>query len=378
MSEQIADSYEVSPQQEQLWLAEPEGPSGRVQALIALNGPVDADAPRAALRAIVARHETLRTTFVRRPGIRVPLQAVADELDPAWATVDLGDLAEPEQTARLESLLAQERSEPLDFAAGPLVRAVLVRIGDDAHRLILTFSSLIIDAVSSALVAKELAVALGATEAPVEDPLQYADFAAWQRELQDSEDDEARAAADFWAGVAGLASPTLPFVGASSSPFVVEAVEVELDPALAAGLRSQAERYGSSGPALVHAAWQVLLARDSGSEEVVTAFLPGQRRHADLDGAVGAFTRAVPVRTQLAPTLTFAELLSEVSHARDAALAWQDYAPVDGGGEITVGFVGSEGYSDFATRFPFGASVNGAWGFGTALILRLTGTARRQ
>jgi amino acid adenylation domain-containing protein len=356
MSEQIADSYEVSPQQEQLWLAEPEGPSGRVQALIALTGPVSNEAPRAALRAIVARHETLRTTFVRRPGIRVPLQSVADELDPVWATVDLGDLTEPEQTAKLESLLVQERSEPLDFAAGPLVRAVLVRLGDDAHRLVLTLSSLIVDAVSSALVSRELAVALGASETLVEDPLQYADYAAWQRELQDSEDDEARAAADFWSGAAGLASPRLPFADLSASPSPADAVDVELDPALAASLRSQAERYGSSGPALVHAAWQVLLGRDSGSDEVVTAFLPGQRRHADLDGAVGAFTRAVPIRTQLTPALTVAELLSEVSHARDAALAWQDYAPVDGGGAITVGFVGSEGYRGQAG--PLGVSLD--------------------
>src|SRR5664279_5238174 len=111
MSEQIADSYEVSPQQEQLWLAEPDGPTGRVQALIALTGPLDADALRSALRASAARHETLRTTFVRRPGIRVPLQAVADELDPVWTAVDLGDLAGSEQGDRLEQLLAQERSE---------------------------------------------------------------------------------------------------------------------------------------------------------------------------------------------------------------------------------------------------------------------------
>jgi amino acid adenylation domain-containing protein len=344
MSEQIADSYEVSPQQEQLWIAEPEGPSGRVQALIALTGPLDVDALRAAVRATVARHETLRTTFVRRPGIRVPLQSVADELDPAWATVDLGDVAGSEQGDRLEHLLAQERSEPLELESGPLVRAVLVTLGPDAHRLILSFSSLVIDASSAALVTRELAHALGGTEPLVEDPLQYADFAAWQRELQDSQEDEARAAAEFWTGVSGLASPSLPFTSTSASPFVAAGVAVELDDSLVAGLRSQAGRYGSSAPAVVHAAWQVLLARDSGSDEVVTAFLPATRRHADLDGAVGAFTRAVPIRTGAGGALTFAELLSDVSHARDGALAWQDYAPVDGAGEITVAFVAADGY----------------------------------
>src|SRR5450755_2897873 len=345
MSEQIADSYEVSPPQEQLWLAQPEGPSGRVQALIALSGPVDVDALRAALSATIDRHETLRTTFIRRPGIRVPLQAVAPGLTPAWTAVELGDLPAPGRTARLEQLLAQERSEPLDFATGPLVRALLVSLGAAGHRLILTFSSLVIDAASSAIVTKELAIALGAAETVVEDPLQYADFAAWQRELQDSEEDEAHAAAEFWSGVAGLASPSLPFAGPAASPLSAAVAEVELNATLAAQLRSRAERYGSSGSALVHAAWHLLLGRDSGSEDVVTAFLPAERRHADLAGAVGAFTRSVPVRTQIAPDVTFAELLSDVSHARDAALAWQDYAPVDGAGEITIGFVGADGYS---------------------------------
>jgi amino acid adenylation domain-containing protein len=344
MSGQIADSYEVSPQQEQLWLAEPEGPSGRVQALIVLTGPLDADALRAALRASAARHETLRTTFVRRPGIRVPLQAVADALDPAWMTVDLSDLSGSEQDDRLEQLLAQERSEPLDFATGPLMRALLVTLGPDAHRLILTLSSLVIDASSTALVTRGLVHELGGAEPLVDDPLQYADFAAWQRELQASEEDEARAAAEFWSGVAGLASPSIPFTGSSASPFVAAGVDVELDETVVADLRAQAGRYGSSAPAMVHAAWQVLLARDSGSDEVVTAFLPAERRHADLDGAAGAFTRAVPIRTRADGALTFAELLSDVAQARDAALRWQDYAPVDGAGEVTVGFVAADGY----------------------------------
>jgi amino acid adenylation domain-containing protein len=344
MSEQTADSFEVSPQQEQLWLAEPEGPSGRVQALISLIGPLDVAALRAALGSTVARHESLRTTFVRRPGIRVPLQVVGDELDAAWTTRDLTNLGEREQAAGLEELLAQELAEPLDFSGGPLVRATLVALAPDAHALILTFSSLTADASSSALVARELAHHLGGAEQPAEDPLQYADFAAWQRELQDSEDDEAREAADFWAGVAEAASPPLPFASGSTAPFAASSVPVELDQALIGELRAQAGRYGASAPALVHAAWQLLLARDSGAEEVVTAFLPAERRHTDLDGAVGAFTRSVPIRTSAAGRLSFAEVLSDVAHARELALAWQDYAPVDGSGQLTVGFVAADAY----------------------------------
>jgi hypothetical protein len=97
MSEKIGESFQVSPQQERLWLGAPNGPAGRVQAVVSLAGPIDAAALREALAGAIARHEILRTTFVRQPGILVPLQVVSDELEPAWETVDATALPAAEQ-----------------------------------------------------------------------------------------------------------------------------------------------------------------------------------------------------------------------------------------------------------------------------------------
>src|SRR5579871_5567112 len=116
MSESLADTFEVSPLQEQLWLVEPDGPAAALQIVLDLRGPLDAAALERALEETVARHEILRTTFAHRPGIRVPLQAVNTGLRPSWRSLDIaGDSAGDDDGAvRLEELRRGELSEPFD------------------------------------------------------------------------------------------------------------------------------------------------------------------------------------------------------------------------------------------------------------------------
>ena len=327
-------------QQEAFWLAEPEGPSARTQAHVAITGALDATALEGALAKLVARHEILRTTFVRQPGIRVPLQLVNDALAPGWTTVELTGAGPGELSRRLEEIRAQELAAALDFEHGPLVRAVLISDGNDRHSLILTVSGLCADGPSVALIAAELIAACAERPEPLEDPLQYADFAAWQRELAEGGDDEARSAADFWRGWDGARSPELPFARTAAGPFQPQEVIVDVGDDLARALRAQAARYDVSVSALAQAAWHALLGRFSGEESVVVAYLASERRHADLDGAVGVFSRLVPIRSDVRLAGTFAGLLQEVERAREQALVWQDYAPAGGPGtELAIGFV---------------------------------------
>jgi amino acid adenylation domain-containing protein len=196
-------------------------------------------------------------------------------------------------------------------------------------------SSLVADAASLSLLVSEI-VGAGA---PVEDPLQYADFSAWQRDLLESGgEDEAGVAADFWSAVAEATGPAIHTPGGGSRG---EAA-LELDRELVDGLQAQATRYGASSIALVQAAWHALLGRFSGEDEVTVALLSGERRHADLEGAIGAFARPVPVTTRVDASLTFAELLHSVAQARAGALVYQDYAPIDGPAATAVGFISCE------------------------------------
>ncbi|HWJ51104.1 MAG TPA: amino acid adenylation domain-containing protein [Solirubrobacteraceae bacterium] len=338
MSDSSADSFQVSPQQARLWTVEPNGPTARTQAVLAIGGAVDSSAVAEALRLAVQRHEILRTTFARQPGLTLPVQVVHAQLDPRFETAELAGTDAHEQAEQLARVRKTELKAPFDLEQGPLVRATLVSLGEDRSELILTVSALCADATSTALLLSEVAGRLTSAEL-VEDPLQYADFSAWQHELSDSDEDEARAARAFWEELGDVRSPALPFTRLADSAGASEEISIEIDDALARALTDQAARYGATPAALVQAAWHAVLGRFSGEETAVLAFVAGERRHPDLEGAVGAFARPVPIEARVDGTRSFAEVLAEVARARGDALVRQDYAPADGPAAVEVGFV---------------------------------------
>ena len=325
--EETASVFQGSPQQDEQWRSDPQGPPGRVQAVLSVEGALPEGVLQSALRHLGERHEILRTTFVYRPGIRIPLQAVADELDPALEVRYLDTAPDHEALTRL---LAGERAASLDFEHGPLIRALLLSFAGERHLLVLTLSSLCADASSMPVLAAELAYQLGAGRPPVDDPLQYADFAAWQAELAQADDAHALAARDAWSKLSGASSPELPFTGRGSGGHALEEIMVELPT-------------GASS-AIVHAAWYVLLARLSGDQRVVVPYLSPERPHDDLEGAIGAFARTVPLAIEVDGTASFASLLAKIETARRNVAQLQDYAPGAAGSELTIGFCDHDVY----------------------------------
>ncbi|MEA2125123.1 MAG: hypothetical protein QOI80_1905, partial [Solirubrobacteraceae bacterium] len=315
------EAFRPSPHQEHQWTIAPDGPAGCTQVTLAVAGAIDPTA----LDAVVGRHEILRTTFSRRPGIRLPVQVVHDELAPGWSESDLGDVDPAQQPGRVASLAAEERARPFDLDQGPLIRAHLVRLAPERQALVLTASSLCLDAATVPALVAEVAAAAGAGAAPPEEPFQYADYAEWQHELADSEDEGPKAGRDHWADHEGVRSPEvlLPEDEAGA-----HAIDVAYDAGLAAAVTALATRYGTSPETVVHAGWHALLARLSGADEIVTALRDGGPGRDPLDGLIGPSGRAVPLRTAVSPETTFAELLARVDRTRSDALGAEDYAPM--------------------------------------------------
>jgi amino acid adenylation domain-containing protein len=335
-------SFRLSPQQEDLWLAQPDGPAGRTQALIELEGRLGAESLRAAIEALVARHEILRTTFARQTGLRVPLQTVHTELSPAWEAEDLRPLPEAERAQRVLAVAREELIRPLDLERGPLVRAHLCVCGDERHVLVLTCSSLCIDASSLSPLMFRLAGLYADDSGAVEDPLQFADVAEWEHETL-TEGEDLRTAQDFWARFDGAGPPALPFAGAPASPLELEDVTVPVDDAVTRAIVDQAARYGASVPDFVQAAWHTVLARATGQEDVTVALVTGERQHPELEGAIGPFARRLPIRTKTDPNITFTQLLERLGRAREEAVAWKQYLPAGAFAPLTVGFISHGG-----------------------------------
>ncbi len=329
------DSFPISPQQARVWEAEPSGPAARVQGVLSIDGPLEPGVLADALRTCVSRHEILRTTFAAQAGLRLPVQVVAERLDPHVETIAVDAAAGPERERHLAEVRAAEMAAPLDASRGPLVRASILVAGEGVFALVLTISALCADSASAALVLGEVASTLASAEL-VQDPLQYADFAAWQHELSESQDEEATAAHAFWSESAGAVAPALPFVRKDGSK-PLEEIAVAIDETLATQLAEQAARYGASLAGAVQAAWHTVLGRYAGEETPLCAYLAAERRHSDLQGAVGTFARPVPLSVRVDGSRTFAETLADVTQAREQALVSQDYAPAEGG-SVDVGF----------------------------------------
>jgi len=333
-------AFRASPQQERLWIAQPDGPRGRLQATVRLAGPLEPETLRSALGAVVDRHEILRTTFPHRPGIKLPFQLIHAELPPSFTSVDLSAAAPLEPALR--ELARDEREAELDPERGPLLRAAHAVLGGDRHLLVLTASLLCLDAASLPALLGELASRLGADAEVPDEPLQYADYAEWQHELAASDEQDAVSGRDWWADQEDLHSPSLPFAGEPSAEARREEAEVPFDAPLAAAVVDLAGRYGVSPESVVHAAWQALIARLAGAEEVASAVLHGGPGRDPLDGLIGPIARPLPVQTPIDLGTTFAELAASVGRTRSDALAWEDYAPAGDG--LELGFATSAGF----------------------------------
>ena len=290
--------FRLSPQQEQLWRRQPEGPRLAARCVVDVGGST-AGVVRGALERLIARHEILRTTFAPLPGMRVPRQVIHDRLDPMW-------------------LEDEDEADCLDAAIGPVVQASFrVQPG----RLLLAFGvhAACADARSLVLLARELRAEIAAAEAGAAgEPLQYADYAEWRSEAL-------AAAAVAVESVDGLpASPALPFVGRDlSGDGRAEGVDVPLDEsAVARG--ASACRVPERD--FLEACWHACLARVSGEDAIVVAAVLDGRVHDELADAIGPYAQALPLATIVEETTSIAELVDRVRRARARLAERQDGA----------------------------------------------------
>jgi amino acid adenylation domain-containing protein len=288
-----AAAFRLSPQQEQLWRCEPDGPQLTASCRIAL-GDADAVAVRDALGRLVARHEILRTTFPRRQGMKLPGQVIHDRLEPAWRE-------------------GAEWTEELDLVHGPVVRAALVEL-DGRRSLELSLPAACADARSLALLAVELRAELAASGDDPAEPLQYADYAEWRS--------EALAAGAPLENVEELpATPTLPFAPGeiTTDRRLRSAVELDLD-AVARG--ASACRVPEA--VFVEACWHACLARVSGETHVVVGAVVDGRAQPELEGAIGPYAQMLPLATSIEEATSTVELVDRVRRARARLAEEQD------------------------------------------------------
>ncbi|HET7865502.1 MAG TPA: condensation domain-containing protein, partial [Burkholderiaceae bacterium] len=295
---------------------------------VRLQGPLDGPALQAALDRIVARHEVLRTCF--EPSADGALQRIAAPgLGLALQRHDLSDWPQAEQQAQLRALAEAEASTPFDLAQGPLIRARLVRLADADHVLLATLHHIVSDGWSMGVLIRELgalytAFAQGRPDPLPPLPIQYADFAVWQRRWL--EGPVLQRQLQFWTEHLQGAPALLELPTDRPRPpvqdFAGDALNFELDTALTAQLKALAQRHGATLHMVLLAAWATLLSRLSGQDDVVIGTPVANRHRAEIEPLIGFFVNTQALRVSLAGNLNTAELIARV---RATALAAQEH-----------------------------------------------------
>ncbi|HET6230447.1 MAG TPA: amino acid adenylation domain-containing protein, partial [Longimicrobiaceae bacterium] len=318
--------------QERLWFLdqmEPGGAAYNMPAALRLSGALDVRALDAALGEIVARHESLRTTFAAVDGR--PVQVVAPAQPFTLPVEDVPASDEAAREAEVHRRASEEATRPFDLAAGPLFRASLLRLGEREHVLLLAMHHVVSDGWSMGVFVRELTALYEAFGAGRPSPLpplavQYPDFAAWQREhLSGAALDEQLA---YWRGALAGAPALLELPTDRPRPatqtFPGAIYRFGLPASLQAAVGDVARREGATPFMVLLAAFQALLARWSGQDDVVVGTPIAGRVRAELEPLIGFFVNTLALRADLGGDPTFAALLGRVKETTLGAFAHQE------------------------------------------------------
>ncbi|WP_248796649.1 non-ribosomal peptide synthetase [Pseudomonas sp. MWU13-2105] len=312
-----------------LWQMEPDSPAYNVGGMARLSGVLDLGSFEAALQALIRRHETLRTTFPSVDG--VACQRVAAETGLRLALKDFSAFDRATSEQRLRQLADSEAHQPFDLESGPLLRACLVKAGEQEHYFVLTLHHIVTEGWAMDIFARELSALYEAFAEGRESPLaplavQYLDYSAWQREWLES--GERQRQLDYWTAQLGDEHPLLELPGDRPRPPVQshrgELYRFDLDDALAARVRTFNAEHGLTLFMTMTAALAVLLYRYSGQGDLRIGAPVANRIRPESEGLIGAFLNTQVLRCRLDGQMRVGELFEQVRHTVIEGQSHQD------------------------------------------------------
>jgi amino acid adenylation domain-containing protein len=326
------DQVPLSYAQQRLWFIdqlEPGNPFYNISTAYRWPGPVEPGLLRAALNELVRRHESLRTTFAVLEGR--PVQVISPAVTLEVPVLDLSALPEEVRGGQARRWSRGLALQPFDLAGGPLLRLGLLRQGEREHVLLLVFHHIVSDGWSFQVALAELRAIYTAFAQGLPSPLpelavQYPDYSLWQREWL--EGGALAEQLDWWKDELAGAPPTLDLPTDRPRPPVqthVGATErIGLPPELAAGLSRVAMEAGGSSFMVLHAAFQILLYRYSGQNDILIGTPVANRTQQETEALIGFFVNTLVLRTDLSGDPDFRELLARVRRSTLGAYDHQD------------------------------------------------------
>ncbi|HEY0093338.1 MAG TPA: condensation domain-containing protein, partial [Archangium sp.] len=327
-----ASELPLSFAQQRLWFLHQLDPASafyNIPLAVRFTGLLDLEALERSFNELVRRHESVRMTFRAHEGrpVQVPLPASALNL----AVVDLQHLPADAREAEARRLSREEAARPFDLARGPLLRVSMLKLAEREHVLLLTMHHIISDGWSMGVLIREMAALYEAFStgkpSPLPEPvLQYADYAAWQRRWLQGE--ALQTQLSYWTkqlqGAPQLLELPTDRPRPAAPTFRGAHLSVRLPLALTEALKELSRREGATLFMTLMSAFQALLARYTGQQDVLVGTDIANRTRADTEGLIGFFINQLVMRGRLDEAPTFRELLARTRETALAAYAHQD------------------------------------------------------
>ncbi|WP_460146297.1 amino acid adenylation domain-containing protein [Pseudomonas sp. H3_H08] len=307
-----------------LWQMEPDSAAYHIPAALRIQGDLDLEALQQSFATLVQRHESLRTTFVQVD--EQAFQVIHEQMNPMVIPRILDGGHE-----QIQAFVRQQIAEPFDLQNGPLLRVGLLRVAADEHVLVLTQHHIVSDGWSMQLLVQELiqgyaACSQGEPLALAELPIQYADYAVWQRQWMDAGERERQLA--YWTDVLGGEQPLLTLPTDRPRPtrqsFAGARLAIDLPQVLGQQLRQLAQREGSTLFMVLLASFQALLHRYSGQSDIRVGVPIANRNRVETEGLIGFFVNTQVLKAEVDPQQRFSALLAQVKQEAIGAEAHQD------------------------------------------------------
>ena len=318
--------------QQRLWVFDSLNPLSAAYNLagaIRLRGHLNRAALKRSFEEIVRRHEVLRTTFVVLDW--EPVQIIAESADLSLPLIDLHSLRADEREAEAKRLATKEAQSPFDLSAGPLLRLTLLQLDEDEHLLLLNMHHIISDGWSIGVMVREFSLLYPAFNAGRDSPLptlpvQYADFAVWQRNRMQGEFLDRQLS--YWKRQLGGHLPTLELPTTRPRPaaqtFHGARERLRLSADLTGALKALCQRADVTLFMLLLAVFKLLLHRYTGQDDFAVGTTIANRNRVEIEPLIGFFVNTLALRTDLSGDPTFIELMRRVRDVSLSAYAHQD------------------------------------------------------
>jgi amino acid adenylation domain-containing protein len=332
LSRDDARQFPLSFAQQRLWFIDRlalDSAFYNIPQTLRLNGRLDVPSLERSLNEILRRHEALRTSITDSGGR--PVQVIHDLTALPLPLADLSRVPEGEREREALRLAVEEGHRPFDLSVPPLMRAALLRLGEQEHILLVTTHHIVSDGWSAGIFLRELSALYGAflrgEPSPLAElPVQYADFAVWQREWLRGEVLEEQL--DYWKQRLGGELPVLKLPTDRPRPPALSyrgaEQSLELPAELAKRLKSLSRHEGATLFMTLLAAFDALLYRYTGQDEIVVGTPIAGRNRREVEGLIGFFVNTLVMRARVGGAATFRELLAQVREATLGAYAHQE------------------------------------------------------